>query len=339
MTGFLKVLESSAKKAVPGAARKVAFNDSHLEVRMFNVGKGEAILLTFPGKRAWLLEGGCTNSLKELGPALAKFLNEADTVLEAIVLSHPHRDHGGAIKDLLGPASLANPLTFYRSDESAYNSTAGWLSHLRTALAKPGFHVKEKIIEVDGHTEVSISSGASAHLFTGKTKKRKYRSVFLHLRYGDARLLFTGDAYCSYECDMVSKFPKADFRADVLKVTHHGSSSGTGKGLVDVVKPGIAIASTADDDDHSLEADVLARLRVGGAKPEIYETLIEGDIIIQTDGLPYAGGVLYHTEFETPGRVTGPLGPDVGVLSAQIVNGNRQPLTGVNRHKRCKKGC
>lgn len=339
MSGFRTVLESKTKKALPKPARKASFDDSHLEVRMFNVGKGEAIVLTFPGKRAWLLEGGCTNSLKKLGPALAKFLNDDGLVLEAIVLSHPHRDHGGAIKDLLGPAKLAATLTFYRSDESAYHNTSGWLKDLRLALAKPAFHVKEKPIKTDGHVEVAISGGVNAHLYTGQTGKKLYRSVFLHLRYGDARLLFTGDAYCSYECDMVGKFPQADFRADVLKVTHHGSSSGTAKGLIDIVKPGIAIASTADDPDHSLEFDVLARLSAGGAKPEIYETLVDGDIILKTDGLPYAGGVLYHIEFESDGRFADTLGPKVGVKPLAFVNSNRQPLTPATKHKKCKKGC
>ena len=52
-------------------------------------GKGEAIVLTFPGKRAWLLEGGCDNNLKMLAPALVEFLNKEQLALEAIVLSHP----------------------------------------------------------------------------------------------------------------------------------------------------------------------------------------------------------------------------------------------------------
>ena len=30
---------------------------------MFNVGEGEAILIVFPDKRAWLVDGGCTNSV------------------------------------------------------------------------------------------------------------------------------------------------------------------------------------------------------------------------------------------------------------------------------------
>ncbi len=55
---FLRVLENHARRVLPGTARKSKFEKSHLEVRMFNVGDGEAILLVFPQKRAWLVDCG-----------------------------------------------------------------------------------------------------------------------------------------------------------------------------------------------------------------------------------------------------------------------------------------
>ena len=55
-----------------------------------------------------------------------------------------------------------------------------------------------------------------------------------------------------------------DFRADVLKVRHHGSSSGTARATVETVRPGIAIASTGDEAGHTLELDTLQRL---GGRP------------------------------------------------------------------------
>lgn len=337
--GFLTVLENRTKNTVPGTARKATFKKSHLEVRMFNVGKGEAILLTFPGNRAWLLDGGCAKSLKKLGPALAAFLKSENLILEAIVLSHPHRDHGGAIKDLLGTPRLANPVTFYRNDETAFCNKTGWLHNLRTELKKLGASLNEEVILANGHIEVPIADGVEAHLFSGGATEPLYRSVFLHLHYGGARLLFTGDAYCKYECDLIARLKQTDFRADVLKVTHHGSSSGTGKGLVSVVKPGIAIASTGKDSGHSLEFDVLDRLRAGGAAPKIHETLLAGDIIIQTDGLPHDGGVLYHVEFESPGRFTAELGPEVGIETLTFVKNQREKRTPASDHKDCKENC
>src|SRR5262249_13750881 len=116
-TQYLKVTESSARIAHPDAARRTSFANSHLEVRMVNVGKGEAILITSPNGRAWLVDGGCGNGNSKnqtLGQKLAAHLRQSNLALEALVPSHPHKDHVGAVASLLsaGPP-LADPLTIY----------------------------------------------------------------------------------------------------------------------------------------------------------------------------------------------------------------------------------
>ena len=128
-----------------------------------------------------------------------------------------------------------------------------------------------------------------------------------------------------------------DFRADVLKVTHHGSSSGTAKSVVEAVRPGIAMASTGDDSGHRLERDTLDRL---GGRPlqgrpgprRVFETLVDGDIVLQTDGNPYRGGLLYQAEFESPGRFVEGLGAEVMLLE----DVDRQRTTSDN-YPECKK--
>ena len=95
----------------------------------------------------------------------------------------------------------------------------------------------------------------------------------------------------------------------MLKVTHHGSSSGTGAIFLGAVQPGIAIASTGDDSGHTLEPDTRRRIRGRPVIREVFETLVRGDIILRTDGRRHAGGVLYEVTFETPGRFANALHP------------------------------
>ena len=76
-TEYLKVTESKALTAHPAAVRRTKFANSHLEVRMFHVGDGEAILIAFPNGRAWLVDGGSgvgTKNNQELGQQLADML-------------------------------------------------------------------------------------------------------------------------------------------------------------------------------------------------------------------------------------------------------------------------
>lgn len=316
---FIKVLENRAEPASPDQRRRAAFRRSHLEVRIFNVGAGEAILLTFPDKRTWLIDGGATNSTPRndlLGAQLAKYLKDNALILEALVPSHPHKDHAAAIAPLLAKKpKLARKLMYVRSEDPTWHTAARWLGELEDEL---GALSTRRLQEIPLANQLKTLSEKRyrAHFFAG-VGDGAYTSVFLHLHYGGARLLFTGDAQCEYEGQLLDSFSKEDdFRADVLKVTHHGSSSGTGRRLVDAVRPGIAVASTADDEGHRLEADTLQRLGGRSGRRFVRETVVDGDIILRTDGQPYGGGILYQVEFEKPGALAGATKAEVLSLKA-----------------------
>ncbi len=309
-TEYLKVTASKALTAHPSASRRTKFANSHLEVLMFNVGDGEAVLIAFPNRRAWLVDGGSgsgTAKNLELGRRLSTHLRERDLVLEALVPSHPHKDHLGALAALLraGPP-LADPLTIYRSVDATWNPDTGWMGDLKRAVADLPSQVNWVPLQ-NAHREVAVADGVSAHLFAG-SGEGPYTSIFLQLRFHQARLLFTGDSHCRYERELLERFGEDDFRSDVLKVTHHGSSTGTAQRVVNAVKPALALASTAPDDGHRLEADTLLRLRNNGAQRRIYETVIDGDIILRTDGQAFGGGVLYQVELVAPGLFEAALG-------------------------------
>jgi competence protein ComEC len=290
---------------------------------MFSVGEGEAILLIFPGRRTWLIDGGTTNSLgpnERLGQLLVGYLEGRGLTLEACVASHPHVDHAGALATILssGSPALAPTVTVYRSD-TAWTGTAAWLKRYQQAIDGLGTAVKEVTLS-DAHREVAIGDWVAAHLFAG-SGAGPYTSLFMQLRFGAARLLFTGDAHCAYELELLEAFGEADFRADMLKITHHGSSSGTAARVVKAAKPAFAIASTADDDGHRLEADTLERVLGLEGKRLAFETLVDGDIIVRTDGQPYRGGVLYQVEFRSPGEFAAELGAEV--MSADQIRRQR----------------
>lgn len=309
-TEFLKLTESKAQATNPNAARRASFAGAHLEVRMFNVGEGEAILIAFPNRRAWMVDGGCGSGDKrnrQLGELLAAHLRERKLKLEALVPTHPHKDHVGAVAALLrAKPPLASALTIYRSVDATWDAPAAWIADLKQEAARQPTKVKWVLLS-DALRAVPLGTGVEARLFAG-SGDGPYTSVFLQLRFQQARLLFTGDAKCGYERQLLAAFGEDSFRADVLKVTHHGSSSGTARRLVSAVKPAIAIASTADDEGHRLERDTLQRLQAGGPQRRIYETVIDGDITLRTDGAAHAGGVLYQVELTAPGLFADELG-------------------------------
>ena len=318
----LVVTKPNRATAVRGSGHRVLGPDrGGLEVRMFNVGDGEAILLEFPGKTAWLVDGGSSNSKfrnRDLAGYLVKYLIEQRLTLTAAVASHPHVDHIGTLTYLLPAlARRTSPVAYYYSGVSLGKKGA-WLVELEAVVER--LKKEGKVMPVslrDRHREVPIANGVEAHLFAG-SGQGAYTSVFLHLHFGEASLLFTGDSKCKYEKALLAAYGREDFRADVLKVTHHGSSTGTARSVVDAVKPAIVIASTSVDEGHTLEPDVWndakGKGRLGPPQRKL-ETLRDGDIILRTEGKRIQGGILYEVETDYPGRFAGKLRvPDVSQL-------------------------
>src|SRR2546428_9783310 len=149
-------LEDEARDAQPRAVVRDSFEASNLEVRMFNVGEGEAILVIFPDRRTWLIDGGTTNNLQPnetLGELLVGYLEGHALTLEACVASHPHVDHAGALATLLssGSQALAPTVTVYRG-AAAWTGKAKWLDGYHPAITALGGAGNQGVLS-DAHRE------------------------------------------------------------------------------------------------------------------------------------------------------------------------------------------
>ena len=333
---FYEVFENRRKRAQLTPQEELDFFASCLEIRMFNVGEGELVLLVFPNDRAWLVDGGSSTGTTingKLATALADYLKKRELLLEAIVLSHPHTDHGLALQPLLKERrQLASKVTYYHSADAYYDDGKAWLHQLRAEIDSLNPGVPAEVVLIAEHRPRDVAvPGGTAHFFAGKPISKGYTSIFLNFHFGDARLLFTGDVTCGYEIRLLKTLGEEAFRADVLKVTHHGASSGTANRLVCAVKPGITIASTAEEDGHRLEEDVLERLGGRPGRRKVLETFVDGDIIIKTNGLTRNGGVLYHVYRKRPGQFAKKLDAKISLL--------RDVVRGSTKHTNCEKGC
>ncbi len=266
---------------------------------MFRVPEGEAILIVFPDNTAWLVDGGNTSHEPD-NIALAKTLqshleSRPLLTLEVCVASHSHMDHIGALETLLasGSSALAPQVTVYRAT-GAWHRQANFL-HRYHQMVKNQNGVVEKIFTEQTEEIVPIGTHAEAHFFVG-TGKSVYASLWMRLRYKSARLLFTGDSYQPYERRLIRQFSAGHLRADVLKVTHHGSSDGTSTESVAAAKPAFAITSSSQNDpDHRLEQDTEERiLEPPNGKRRIFNTDTDGEIVVKTDGEDYGGAILYQ---------------------------------------------
>ena len=280
------------------------FRRNSIEMIMFNVGEGEAILVK-TRERAILVDGGAEVKKQntELGLAIRKFLLDNNIKLTDIVPSHNHVDHLNAVSTILqNPIDdlLADNVVFYHNGEvmpkgiqETMMSRINQLDQIRKQ------HVSE-FLEIDWFGQQKIT------MFTGGRFKPRpaYKSIFMHIPFRGATFLLTGDAYIRYEEEFIEDDRKRSFlAADVLKITHHGSEDGTGKEFLDHVRPAIAVSSSTADPHHRLEQKVKDRLALHGTA--IFDTHVNDNIIIRTDGYEWESdgdfGILYEVETANPG--------------------------------------
>lgn len=304
---YLSVLNGTATPATPDPARIAEFESSFLEIRMFYVGKGEGVLVVSPEGDAWLIDAGRS---KTLAKKLLEYLLAEGLTLKAVIATHPHSDHAKALTTILATphSQVDKPLPFIRSDDPWwFKPNTKWLPQIRGAIATGAV---ETVIQ-NAHIELELGNLTTAMVFSySDAVNDGYRSAFVHLRFRDATILFTGDAYEEYEKNMEQQFGIEFFKSDVLKVTHHGSRGGTDDGVLAKIDPGFAFVSNdaINGADHGVSNKVRVALVNQGVT--LFETFQNDtgleehrDIVIRTDGRPLDSGgvgVLYRVERVVP---------------------------------------
>ena len=107
-------------------------------------------------------------------------------------------------------------------------------------------------------------------------------SLVLRLDYGGDSFLFTGDIGSGplEDCAYVGGY---DLDCDVLKLGHHGSSTSTDQGILDLTTPEVAVASCGLDNSYGHPHDeVVALCEENGVL--LLRTDRDGDITLHSDG-------------------------------------------------------
>ncbi len=225
------------------------------EVVMFDVGQGDAVLLR-DGARTVLVDGGGWPhgdfGARILVPALAAI---GIGRLDAVVLTHPDRDHCGGLVDLIRYLPVAEVWT-----------SPGWTGGGCAAELLSGPALRWRVlwrgeVEYAGRWRLEV-----LHPPAGRRRGRNDRSLVLAARVPGHRLLLTGDIEAAAERQLVRKQPET-LAAGVLKIAHHGSRSSTGSAFLRAVAPRIALVSAGVGNNHRHpHPQVLERLRGAGVR-------------------------------------------------------------------------
>lgn len=243
-------------------------------VSFLDVGQGDAILLQVP-------EGAV---LVDQGPPEADVAGQLAALgvsrIEALVLTHPQRDHVGGAEEVLEQVEVALVLDPRLPFESFDEQRALAEAHRR------GVPVQR------------VRTGQSWRI--GKLRlwalwpdragrlgeDPNMHALVLLASFGTLDLLLTADA----ESDVLERLSLP--QVEVLKVSHHGSADPGLPGVLGRLQPRVAVISVGADNDygHPASSTLAALAAVPGLA--IFRTDQDGRIVLESDG----SGVSIETE-------------------------------------------
>jgi len=257
--------------------------DARLHMTVLDVGQGDAILLTGPRGARMLVDTGPDPD--RLLALLDERLPAWDRRLDLVAITHPHEDHvaglallldryriGGVVEPgMIGPGP----------GDAAFRQRMAQLGRQSRVVAA-GDRLTLDGIQIDIHWPrrgtVPLRAGGSG-------KEINNVSLVLDLRFGERRLLLTGDVEEEIDPQLMAAGLAAtsDRRLDVLKVAHHGSGTATTDAFVEQLRPRVAVVSAGLGNPYGHPSPkTVARLRDVGA--QLFRTDLNGTVEITTDG-------------------------------------------------------
>lgn len=254
---------------VPVANTPISGNG--MTVHFIDVGQADCALLECDGE-FMVIDGGNV----EDGQLVVSYLKQMGVEeLEAVVCSHAHEDHVGglpAVLSVFDAETVYSPVTEYdtkvfRNFVEKAESAAGGIT-----------------VPVPGN---QFNLGTATCTVLGPVKDYddpNNTSIVLKVSYGESDFLFTGDMEVAAENDMMDHWGENfDWKVDVLKVGHHGSSTSSGYRFVYETNPTYGVISVGEDNDYGHpHEEPMSRLKDAGLV--IFRTDYLGHVIAETDG-------------------------------------------------------
>lgn len=186
--------------------------------------------------------------------------------VDVLFLTHPDSDHIGGLPGLASRVRIdkvAVPFYFRSHPE------------LSKSLHDAGIK-EEQILWLDrplAGESGSLKFQVQLPRFM-KSESENEGSPFIRFQWGPCSAVFTGDA--SQEAEAIEA-AEGDWKGDLLKAGHHGSSTSTSSAWLKEVKPESVIVSCGAGNRYGHPApDTLERIRASGAK--VLRTDRDGDL-------------------------------------------------------------
>ncbi|MFA7216481.1 MAG: MBL fold metallo-hydrolase [Candidatus Paceibacterota bacterium] len=254
----------------------VAVNENRegfLTVSFLNVEQGDSIFIESPTGVQVVIDGGPNKFIMR---EISKQIPWYDRSLDAIIITHPDKDHYEGFASLLDKYSVKVVIEAGASSETqSYTFLEKKIADKKIpkVLARRG-----QIVDIGGGAYIEI-------LFPDRDisgLNSNDGSIVSKLVYGNTSVMLTGDSPQSIENYLIS-LDKGGLDSDILKAGHHGSRTSSSDLFVSAVSPEYTIISAEKNSryghPHKEVLDILEKY-----KTEILATYELGTITFISDG-------------------------------------------------------
>lgn len=253
---------------------------SHPELVFLSVGQGDCAVIR-TGGRVVLIDVGPRSENFDAGARVVapKLRQMGISRVDMVILSHPDADHIGGLAGLSKKVTIGEVI-FSR----AFEKSAPLIQSLIDANLPSS---RWRMVSKSTFFKVGeVQFFLFAPHWNRQTESDNEGSLFVKVQSKNASALFTGDASDETEYEMIRA---ANWKCDLLKAGHHGSSGATSDGWLEVVRPKAIVFSCGRDNSYGHPArDTLDRAT--RRKIRSFRTDLQGDLrfIFTEKGLAYA---------------------------------------------------
>jgi competence protein ComEC len=249
--------------------QKTSNVSGELKVHYLDVGQGDSIIIQ-QGSAAMIIDAGNPG---DKGTIVRYIDSLGIKKFDFVVGTHVHADHIGSMDTVIKTYEIGK---VYFPKQT---STTATFKRFVDAVSAKGLKLHVPVVG-----ESFLLGEAVCTVMSPKGENYKNSndySIVIKIQFGNTAFIFTGDAEELSEREMLQG--DLDLRANVLKVSHHGSKSSTTEEFLRSVNPEYAIISVGKDNRYGHPSEeVLYRLKNAGIK--VYRTDEQGTIIIVSDG-------------------------------------------------------
>lgn len=260
------------------------FDDSELlannmlNVYMVDIGQGDSFLIKFPDNETALIDAGDAvpgfdNGERVIMPLLDRF---GIKKINYGFVSHIDADHYGGFVSLIENKTIKKMYKPFPDNQSEKDLR---FERFLKKKSIPFKYYSKKEIKI-GNTVIFILNNPQYESESRFSSNNG--SGILKIVYGNTSFLFTGDLDMTGE-----KYYEKEYRnfldVDVLKVSHHGSKTGSSMEFISLTSPKMSLVSCGIQNKFGHPSDeVINRLRDSNSL--IFRTDKNGGVLLQSDG-------------------------------------------------------